>query len=138
MRHLFTKNPLYSFKINPRSQIISHPYPICSHNNVLIAVALASNPVHFTTTSARFFRCCTLNFKWNQLCNWKWVEGSIKAENDFIVWYDILKARASINFSKHGIREQTCCILYFRNGIVGVLVLFYVLLNLEKIVKSSP
>jgi hypothetical protein len=99
--HLFTKNPLYFFKIILWPQIISHLYDICSHNNVLATVALATNSIHFTTTSAHFFRRCTLNFKWNQLCNWKWVQGSVKAENIFIVWYDTLKARASMYFSNH-------------------------------------
>jgi hypothetical protein len=33
-RHLFTKNPLYFFKINMRPQIISHSYPICSHYSI--------------------------------------------------------------------------------------------------------
>jgi hypothetical protein len=46
-----------------RSQIISHHYPICSHNSVLVVVALATNHVHFAITSIRFFLCCTLNFK---------------------------------------------------------------------------
>jgi hypothetical protein len=58
-RHLFTKNPLYFFKINLRYQIISHPYPICSHSSVLATIALTTNPVYFATTSARFFRRCT-------------------------------------------------------------------------------
>jgi hypothetical protein len=61
--HLFINNLLYFFEINLRFQIISHPYPIFSHNNVLVAVALTTNPVHFATTSVRFFRRCTLNFK---------------------------------------------------------------------------
>jgi hypothetical protein len=57
--HHFTKNHLYFFKINPRYQIISHLYPIYSHNNILVAVALATNSVHFATTSTCFLRRCT-------------------------------------------------------------------------------
>jgi hypothetical protein len=57
--HLFTKNPLYFFKINPRYKIISDHYPICSHNSVLAATTLATNLIYFVTTSTRFFRCCT-------------------------------------------------------------------------------
>jgi hypothetical protein len=97
--HLLTRIPCSFSKINQRSQIILHPYPFCSHNNVLIAVALQIDPVHFATTFAPFFRRYTLNFKWNQPCNWKWVQGYVKAGNVFIVWYDTLKARASMYFS---------------------------------------
>ena len=46
-RHLFTKNSLYFFIINPQSHIISHLYPICSYNNILAVVALRTNLVHF-------------------------------------------------------------------------------------------
>jgi hypothetical protein len=54
---------MYFFKINPLYQIISHLYPIYSHNNILATVALARNLVHFATTSGCFFRRCTATMK---------------------------------------------------------------------------